>query len=168
MQANDLFSKLSKTQRSAIFDDLYEKERETYRAVMSVLSTRRKLRPVFLERKPRPERNQWMAEMLSRILNNDLAAEVLQNWLLKCHEPMILSFLNKLNIPHDGHGLIEETPNESDPALLEEAVQELQAKYPEWLVATYLNLFIEMAPDAWPTLSKLLINDPKLALNDAN
>lgn len=165
MQPNNIFSKLSATHRATIFNELYEKEPDTYRAVMQVLSTRRKLRPVFLERKLRPERDQWMAEMLTRTLNKDLAAELLQNWLLKCRETMITTFLDKLSIPHDGHGLIETTPNESDPALLQEAVAELLEKHPDWQVAVYLNLFVEMDPDNWPTLASLLASDSKLTLN---
>jgi len=162
MQAYEIFSKLSPEGRAAVFQGLYETNRSTYRGAMQVLATRRKLRPVFLEKKPRPERDQWMADMMARPAQSDLAIETLQSWLLTCRKEMILAFLGHLGLEHDGNGLIEDLPPEPSPGKVREAVASLLEKFPSYEVAAYLNLFVEMDPEHWPTLVTLLAEEPAL------
>jgi hypothetical protein len=92
---------------------LAENDRNAYKSAAGMLATRRKLRPIFVERKPRDERNQWIKDSLARPANADLALEILQVWTLGCNERMVCDFLDQLGIAHNGKGLIDELPPEA-------------------------------------------------------
>jgi hypothetical protein len=123
-----------------------------------MLATRRKLRPVFVERKPREERNQWIRESLSKSTNADLSLEMLQVWVLGKNRQMVCDFLDALSISHDGKGLIDELPAEPEESKVSTAVDSLLAKYPAEDVAIYLHLFSGMDDSVWPVLKGLLAN----------
>jgi hypothetical protein len=164
MQAYEIFHRLSENLQCGILEDLLQQQPQVYRGAAQVLSTRRNLRPVFLERKPRRERSLWIAQSLGRKANNDLATEALQFWLLDCRLPMVSHFLDRLEIAHDGKGVIADTP--SEPAdLVASAVDSLLQAFPAEEVAVYLNLFVEMDPESWPVLRGLLSSRPELQLS---
>jgi hypothetical protein len=162
MTASELFSRLDAGTSDSVFGFLYETDRNAYRGAMQILTTRRNLRPVFLEKKPKPERHQWMADSLARKRNEDLALEILQNWILRGNGPMVLQFLKDLGIEHDGEGVIEKTPVEPSPELVEAAVNNLLTSFPAATVIVYLQLFASMDDDGWPHLRKLINEDPRL------
>lgn len=135
---------------------LAENDRSAYKSCGGMLATRRKLRPVFVERKPRAERNLWMKDALSRPANADLAAETLQLWTLGCNGQVVCDFLDALGIEHDGKGVIEEVPSEPDAAKVRSAVDGLLSKHQGTAVFVYLHLFSSMSPDTWPVLRGIL------------
>lgn len=165
MHAHEIFQQLSPTGAEALFEHLYSADRPAYRAAVQILAARRKLRPVFVERKPRPERDQWLREALGRKTNEDAALEVLQAWLLGAHRPMICAFLDELGVSHDGKGLIDDLPDEPAAAKLDAAIDHLLEKNPAEVVAVYLNLFDFMEPGRWPRLSEKLTSDSRLSLS---
>lgn len=129
-----------------------------------MLAGRRKLRPVFVERKPRPERNAWMAENLGRPANADLATEIMQSWILGAQGEMVCGFLDELKVPHDGKGLIESLPAEPPAGDVDKAVEMLLTKFPPGAVMAYLNVFTSMGMTDWPHLTGLVSTDPRLCL----
>ena len=163
MTAIEIFGRMSAPQASEILNWLHENDRQAYRSCGGMLATRRKLRPVFVERKPREERNQWMREALSKPANGDLALEILQVWVLGKNERMVCDFLDALSISHDGKGLIDEVPAEPAADKVSAAVELLCSKYPAHEVAIYLHLFTGMDESAWPTLRNLLLTHPSFA-----
>ena len=164
MQAHEIFQQLSTDGSAALFEHLYTADRPAYRAACQILAQRRKLRPVFVERKPRPERDQWLREALSRKANEDAALEVLQAWLLGAHRDMIVEFLDQTGVPHDGKGLIDNLPEEPAAAKLAAALDALLARHDREVVAVYLNLFESMEPGRWPRLAELLRSDARFRL----
>jgi hypothetical protein len=164
MNASELFAAASPEKGVEVIDFLAQADRNAYRAALSLLASRRNLRPAFLEKKPKPERHRWMAEALERKRNEDLALELLQNWILQARTPLVVQFLEDLGIPHDGEGLIDETPTEPAAELVDKAVEKLLAGYPAEDVALYLHLFIGMDPDGWAHLRQLLAVRPELQL----
>lgn len=147
-----------------VFQYLYESDKQAYRAGMNILATRRKLRPVILERKSRAERHAWMGGELARKSNEDAATEILQAWLLGAHQQMICDFLDALKVPHNGHGLVDDLPTEPTEEAIRAAVEGLLSKYPQEAVAAYLNLFVEMDIAQWPRLKELVSTDARLSL----
>ncbi|HEY5792333.1 MAG TPA: hypothetical protein VIS74_03480, partial [Chthoniobacterales bacterium] len=129
MHAHEIFQQLSAEGSAALFEHLYTADRPAYRAAAQILAARRKLRPIFVERKPRPERDQWLREALSRRPNEDAALEVLQAWLLGAHRDLICTFLDDMGVGHDGKGLIEELPDEPPEAKLAGGVDRLLAGF---------------------------------------
>jgi len=168
MTVHELFARLSPAETSGVLEWLQENDRPAYKTCAGFLATRRKLRPVFVERKPKAERNAWMAENLGKPANGDLAAEVLQSWILGAQGEMVCGFLDMLKIPHDGKGLIESLPAEPPAAEIASAVEALFAKYSPTAVAVYLNLFTSMGMTEWPHLKALVSTDPRLCPNPTN
>jgi len=168
MAAHELFARLSPAGTSGILEWLQENDRPAYKTCAGLLATRRKLRAVFVERKPKAERNAWMAESLGKPANGDLAAEVLQAWILGAQGEMVRGFLDFLKVPHDGKGLIETLPAEPPAAEIDKAVEALLAKYPPSAVVVYLNLFTSMEMTEWPHLKGLVSTDPRLCPNPTN
>lgn len=156
MTPNDIFARMGGTHADVVLGWLAENDRPAYKSCGAMLATRRKLRPVFVERKPRAERNQWMKEALARPANADLAAETLQLWTLGCNERVVCDFLDALGIKHDGKGLIEDVPPEPQAANVRGAVDALLSKHEAPAVFVYLHLFSSMSPDSWPALRGIL------------
>ena len=160
MTAIEIFGRMSAPQASDILNWLLENDREAYRSCAGMLATRRKLRPVFVERKPREERNLWMREALSKPANADLALEILQVWVLGKNERMVCDFLDSLKIAHDGKGLIDEMPTEPEASRVAAAVEGILGKYEPEEVSIYLHLFAGSDESSWPELQKILNTHP--------
>jgi len=160
MNAEEIFRSFPQTTETLV--ELRSQNRDAYRGTMNALASRRKLRPVFLEKKTGPERHAWMVAELAKHSNADLAIEVLFGWLMKCRAPMIKTFLDTLGIEHDGAGIIASLPPEPARMKLSAAVEVLLASNPAWVVAIYLNLFCEMDIAKWPHLHELVATDFRL------
>ena len=167
MTATEIFGRLNGAQAGEVLNWLAENDRNAYKSAAGMLATRRKLRAVFVERKPKDERNQWMKDSLSRASNADLALEILQVWTLGSNERMVCDFLDTLNITHDGKGLIDELPSEPAGESVTKAVDLLISKYPAHSVFVYLHLFSGMDSDRWPILRGLLAQRPELSADKA-
>ena len=145
----------------------YETDKPLYRATLGAVAEARKLRPVFLERQPRPQRNATMLATLARPALDLVAGNLLRVWLLKKHKQMLADFLDALGIPHQ-EGVVDELPSEMDEAKIRAAVDTLLGKYPPEVVAVYLHAFSEMNTVAWPPLKTMLESDPRLQLGGAS
>ncbi len=165
MTAHELFATFSPGEAGEVFGWLQESDKAAYKTMAGMLATRRKLRPVFVERKPREERHAWMREALSRPANADLATEILQAWIMGANEEMVCTFLDALKVPHDGKGLLESLPPEPPAAEVTAAVEALFAKYPPCAVRAYLHLFSSMDMTDWPVLRGLVATDSRLCQN---
>ncbi|MEI6032804.1 MAG: hypothetical protein WCS65_00820 [Verrucomicrobiae bacterium] len=165
MTSHELFARLSSDEAAVVFSWLHDHDRAAYKTTAGLLATRRKLRPVFVERKPRDERQAWMKEALGRPANSDLAAEILQAWTMGANGQAVCAFLDSLGIPHDGKGLLESLPPEPPDADVRRAVDELFSNYSAVAVRVYLHLFSSMEMTEWPGLRALVSTDPRLCLN---
>ena len=145
----------------------YETDKPLYRASLSAVADARKLRPVFLERQPRPQRNATMLATLTRPALDLVAGNLLRAWLLKKHRQMLADFLDALGIPHQ-EGVVEDLPTTMDEAKIRTAVDTLLGKYPPEVVAVYLHAFSEMNTVAWPPLKTMLESDLRLQLGGAS
>jgi hypothetical protein len=145
----------------------YETDKPLYRATLGAVAEARKLRPVFLERQPRPQRHAAMLATLARPALDMVAANLIRTWLLKKHKQMLTDFLDALGIAHQ-EGVVEDLPPTMDDAKVRAAVEALLAKHPPEAVAVYLNAFNEMNEVEWPSLKTMLESDPRLQLGGGN
>ena len=141
----------------------FDNDKPLYRATLSAVAQARKLRPVFLERQPKPQRHAAMLACLSRPALDMVAGNLIRAWLLKKHKTMLADYLDALGIAHE-EGVVEQIPPTMDDAKLRAAVDALVAKYPLETVAVYLHAFNEMNEQEWPNLSAMLNSDPHLQL----
>jgi hypothetical protein len=141
----------------------FESDKPTYRATLNAVAQARHLRPVFLERQPRPQRHATMIASLSRPGLEVVAGGILRAWLLKKYKSMLVDFLNALAIKNED-GVVEDLPEAMDDATLKSAIETLLAKYPPEAVAVYLNAFNDMNEANWANLKTVLESDARLQL----
>lgn len=144
----------------------FENDKPLYRATLGAVAEARKLRPVFLERQPKPQRHAAMLAILARPALDMVTGNLIRAWLLKKHKAMLVDYLNALGIAHK-EGVVEEIPTTMDDEKLRTAVEALLAKHPPETVAVYLHAFNEMNEQEWPNLTKMLDTDPRLQLGTA-
>ncbi len=166
LTAYEIFSGLTPAEAHEFFESFSEANKPAYKSVVQATAARRNLRPVFLERKPRAERHQWMQSVLGRPGNEELSLEILQNWLLSSQRALLSDFLDACGIAHE-EGLIDDIPSQPPRETVDAAVGAIAAKHSPVAVKIYLNLFQPMDAGAWPDLDALLTIDPRLALNRA-
>lgn len=147
-----------------LFGFLFEKEKPLYHATVETLAKQRKLRPVFIERKPHAERFAWMREMVGRKQNADVAAHLLQIWFVRAHSALLCDFLDALGIKHDENGTIDDLPPAPPKDELRRAIDGCLAKHDPQVVVIYLHAFQALDDKGWPTLAELLAEDSRLQL----
>ena len=129
MKAYYIFQQADEETISNILDWMRNQERAIYRAAVRELGALKKLRPEFIQRKPLQEQFSFIKKMLSWKPSNEIGDHLLQVWLLRKHQDMLITFLNTLGIPHDGNGIVNELPETLDKEKLAKAVDELFEKY---------------------------------------
>ena len=162
MTAHEIFTRIPSTQATDILTWLFDKEKQVYKAAIETLAKQRHLRAQFVERKPRTERNAWIIEALGRKANNDVAAQLLQIWLIGEHSKLLCDFLDLLEISHDANGTVEQLPTEPTAAKLMPAIEALLEKHDPALVRIYLNAFHALNDQSWKSLGELLETDDRL------
>jgi len=167
LTSHELLGFMSPSLALDILTYAYETDKPLYRATLSAVAEARKLRPVFMERQPRPQRHAAMLATLTRPALETVTANLLRTWLLKKHKQMLIDFLDALGITHQ-EGVVETLPPAMDEAKIRAAVDGLLAKYPPEVVAVYLHAFNDMNEVEWPSLKTLLDSDPRLQLGGGN
>jgi hypothetical protein len=165
MRSHEIFQRISPALAAEIFTFIQTSDKAVYKAAIQGLANQRKLRPVFVERKPPNERHPWMQAALGRPLSDALAAHLIQAWLLGAQKQMLCDFLDALGIAHDADGTVEELPAAPPKEKIAAAVAQLLAKYPAEHVAVYLHAFRDMdSAVQWPALDEVLAENPQLKL----
>lgn len=156
MRANELFGKLSPGLANTIFEFLIGQDKASYKSALQTLAAQRKLRPIFLERKPKTERHVWMRDALARPQNETIASNLIQIWLINARSSMLCDFLDALGIEHDEKGGIDSLPESPNKETLMTAINKVFEKYPREEVLVYLHAFQSMDIAGWTPLQELL------------
>ena len=167
LTSHELLGFMSPSLALEILTYAYENDKPLYRATLGAVAEARKLRAVFLERQPRPQRNSLMLATLTRPALELVTGNLLRTWLLKKHKQMLVDYLDALGIAHQ-EGVVEDLPPAMDDAKIRAAVDALLAKYPPEAVAVYLHAFNDMNEVEWPNLKAMLDSDPRLQLGGGN
>ena len=163
LTSHELFGFMSPPLAMEILTYANESDKPLYKTTLAAVAENRKLRPVYLERQPRPQRNATMLATLARPSMEVVTANLIRTWLLKKYTSMLGDFLDALGISHK-EGVVEDLPKTMDDSKLRAAVDALLAKYPPEVVAVYLNAFSEMNEVDWPNLKSMLESDKRLQL----
>jgi len=163
LTSHELLGFMSPSLANDILNWTYEAERATYKATLQAVADARKLRLVFLERQPRPQRHATMVAALNRPNLEMVAGTLLRTWLVKKYKDMLVDFLTTLGIEHED-GVVETLPESMDTEKLKSAVEALLAKYPHEVVGVYLNAFNDMNEANWSNLKEMLESDSRLVL----
>ena len=141
----------------------HENDKAVYRTTLAAVAEARKVRPVFLERQPKPQRHSAMLTTLARPALEMVTANLVRTWLLKKYKQMLCDLLDALGIAHND-GVVDDLPSSMDDSKLHAAVDALLAKYPREVVAVYLHAFQGMNEVDWPNLKTMLEQDKRLEL----
>lgn len=164
MTAHELFGFMSPRLAGEILEWMYSTDKNTYRAALQGVAQTRKVRPQFLERKPRTERHVMMAQSFTRPGLEPVAATVLRAWLTGSQAALLCDFLDALELKHD-KGVLEDLPDTMEEDKLQNAVNMILAKHDQEAVAVYLNAFNSMNDTSWTNLDTMLKNDERLQLH---
>ena len=161
---HEIFAHMPPAVAEQLFAFLEQNEKPLYMTTLDTLAKQRKLRTIFVARKPRPERHAWMRDVLARAVNGAIAAHLLQIWLVGAHAKLLCDFLDGLGIAHDANGTIEVLPPAPAKDALVKAIDPLFAQHDPAVVAVYLHAFQALDDQGWPSLAELLAEDPRLKL----
>ena len=163
MKSHQILAAMPQPLAADVLEFAFSSDKKLYRAALEAVAQARKLRPVFLERQPRAERNASMLSFLARPAMEVVSDNLLRAWLLKKHTTVLTDFLDALKIPHE-KGVVEDLPQSVDDAVLQSAIETLLQKHPTDLAAVYLHAFNDMNEARWPNLEARLREDQRLAL----
>jgi hypothetical protein len=163
LTSHELLGFMSPALANDILNFAYESDKPTYKATLNGVATALRVRPVYLERQPRPQRHASMISILSRPGLDAVAGAMIRAWLVQKQKPMLVDFLNALGIANN-EGVVDDLPKTVDDAKLKSAIETLLAKYPPEIVAVYLNAFNDMNEASWANLKAMLESDSRLQL----
>jgi hypothetical protein len=161
MKSHQLFAAMPPALATEILEYTFANDKQLYHAALEAVAQARKLRPVFLERQPRRDRDTTIAAVLTRPALELAADSLLRNYLLKKQTQVLTDFLDALKITHE-KGTVENLPASVEDAALQAALDGLLAKHPPEIVALYLHAFADMNDTRWANLDALLENDARL------
>lgn len=164
LKTNEIFARLPDSVRGEIFEYLAKEQPNLLAVVTDTFCREQKLRPIFVQRKSKAERQAWLQTGLGRARHAGDAGHLLQIWLVGRHAKLLCAFLDALGIPHDEDGTIEDLPSAPEKAKIVEAVDQLLAEHDPGVVAVYLHAFQATDENGWPSLAEVLAEDPRLKL----
>ena len=162
MKAHELFRGMTEAFAISLLQYFRDENRDVYRTAIASLAAERKLRPVYIQRKPAADQIAWLIKTLRLRSSDEVAEQLLQVWLLKARQPMLVQFLDDLGIEHDEDGSVEDLPETLDADKLKVAVDNLCSAYPPAEVTVYLHMFQRQTETGWPELAELLASDERL------
>ena len=145
-----------------------EEDRNFYKSSLATLATNRKLRPVFVQKKPVTEQILWMHKALKARQNGDIGEHMLQVWFMKAKSEVLVAACDALGIDHNGEGYVEgDLPETLEDEKLKAAVDTLIEKFGAGLTTLYLYIFNLQIPNGWENLGDLLASDERLKFEAA-
>lgn len=162
MKFHEIFRETSDDCVTGIFQYLRDEHREVYTASLSTLAQNRRLRPVFVQRKPAPEQIAWLTKNVRLRGTDEIGEHVLQLWLMKAHQAMLVQFLDGVGVAHDGEGAAEELPDSIDKKKLAKTVEKLLQDHDAEAVRIYLHVFQKQRSEGWEEISELIGKTPAL------
>ena len=107
MKTHEIYQQLDPALVQEMFLFFRETERDLYKSAVSSLASNRKLRPVFIQKKPVPEQIAWLHKTLKLRSSDIIGEHLFQAWFMKGQQPLLVDFCDAMDIPHNGEGTVE-------------------------------------------------------------
>ena len=101
LTSHELFGFMSPALANEIVTFTHETDKPVYKATLTAVAQARHVRPVFLERQPRPQQHAEIIASLARPALETAAGGLIHAWLVKKHQAMLVDFLNALGIKNE-------------------------------------------------------------------
>jgi hypothetical protein len=106
VKAHELYSAVDPALVTQMLDWFRANDRNVYKSAVATLAGNRKLRPVFIEKKPLAEQYAWIHKTLKLNACNTIGEHLLQAYLMAGQQSMLAMFCDGMGIPHDGKGSV--------------------------------------------------------------
>ena len=165
VKAHELYTAVDPALVTRMFDWFRANDRNVYKSAVATLAANRKLRPVFIQKKPLADQYAWMLKTLQLRACDTIGEHLLQAWLMAGNQSMLAIFCDNMGIAHDGKGsVVGDLPRGLDAARLDTATDRLLENFDPQLVAVYLYCFNMQTAEGWPILTAKLADDERLKL----
>jgi hypothetical protein len=165
VKAHELYTAADPALVTRMLDWFRDHDRNVYKSAVATLAQSKKLRLVFIQKKPLPEQYAWILKTLKAKTGDTIGEHLLQAWFMAGHQEMLGKFCDAMEIEHDGKGSVTgDLPAELDGAKLDTAVDTLLGSYEPKLVTLYLRVFNLQRPGGWDALTAKLDGDSRLTL----
>lgn len=165
VKAHELYSAVDPALVTQIFDWFRANDRNVYKSAVATLASNRKLRPVFIEKKPLAEQYAWLHKTLRIAACDTIGEHILQAYLMAGQQSLLAMFCDGMGIPHDGKGsVVGDLPKKMDAERLDSTIGRLVDVFDPKLLTLYLHCFNMQLPGGWPELSEKLASDERLVL----
>ena len=98
LSSHVIFQKISAELSQEIVKFIRGEEKVAYKSLLAGLAESRKVRVVFVQKRPLDKQIAWLVQSLKLKTGELVADQILQIWLLKAKTDMLTSFLDKLEI----------------------------------------------------------------------
>jgi len=145
-----------------------EEDRNLYKTTLATLAANRKLRPVFVQKKPVADQIKWMHSSLMFKMNTDIGEHLLQVWFMKAKSDVLVTACDAFGIEHNGEGFVEgELPEEIADENVKAAIDALLEKFGAPLTTLYLAIFNLQIIGGYSNVADALENDERLVFQEA-
>ena len=162
MKAHEIFQHASSDLTRNLFHYLRTEQKEVYQTAVATLAQGRKLRPVFIQRKRPEDQYVWLQKTTKLRGSEGVDEHLLQLWLLKAHQDLLVAFLDGVGIEHDGEGAADDLPEEIDAKKLKTTIDSLLKDHDAELIRIYLHTFQLQKTGGWETIDELIASDDRL------
>ena len=165
MKAHELYSAVDPALVTDMLDWFRANDRNVYKTAVNTLCSNRKLRPVFIQKKPLAEQYAWIHKTLMLNACDAIGEQLLQAYLMAGQQSLLAMFCDGLGIPHNGQGsVVGDLPKALDSERLAATIDKLLGLFDPKLLTIYLRCFNLQVPGGWPELTAKLESDPRLVL----
>ena len=129
MKAHELYTAVDPAVVTDMLDWFRANDRNVYKSAVATLATNRKLRLVFIQKKPLVEQYAWILKTLKLPACETIGEHLLQAYLMAGQQSMLAMFCDGLGIPHDGKGsVVGDLPKKIDGERLDTTIDKLDRK----------------------------------------
>lgn len=165
VKAHELYTAADPALFTQMLDWFRANDRNVYKSAVATLAQNRKLRPVFIEKKPLAEQYAWILKTLGIKACDTIGEHLLQAYLMAGQQSLLAMFCDGMGIPHDGKGsVVGDLPKKLDAERLATTIDRLVGLFDPKLLTLYLHCFNMQVPGGWPELTEKLGSDERLSL----
>jgi hypothetical protein len=165
VKAHELYAAVDPALVTQMLDWFRANDRNVYKSAVATLAANRKLRPVFVEKKPLADQYAWIHKTLKINACDTIGEHLLQAYLMAGQQSLLAMFCDGMGIAHDGRGsVVGDLPKKLDAERLDATIERLVGVFEPKLLTLYLRCFNLQVPGGWPELTAKLESDARLVL----
>jgi uncharacterized protein (DUF58 family) len=156
MRANEVFSWLGPERTRRLLEELVAHTPGAAAVALGAAAEAFRLRPQFLRRQPIEKRAEWVRRALCRPSAAAAAEQILAEYFLSAHRPLLVELLDGLGVQHEEGELQELSPPCPEPSKLRQGVQRFRKGEEPELRELLLRAFAAQSAISWPPLEEML------------